>query len=520
MCNSATRASAGPIRFVAGLAMILAGVGLHVQMYASMASMHFVMAGSPAGLSMWLGRGLIVAGLIAAIGSPVILGGSGRRVPRGTSGPAMEALRLGGAQARLLCVCVVGLTIDVMKPATIAFVLPGMRAEYHITKAHSALFPLAALTGTAVGSLLWGQVADRLGRRAALLIAALGFLATSICGAMPTFDWNVAMCWTMGMCAGGFLPVLMTIITETVPSRLRGFVTVLIAGLGATTGFLAASGLSTLLIPHYSWRIMWLLGVPTGLLLLGLLPFIPESYRYLRLVGRDREAAAVAARLNLTVVPGPSASPARLSGTTALLRGQLGGFTRAVSVYAASWGLINYGLFVWLPSMFRAQGVSAAHEITKLLAEAALVSVPGSIVVAIAYARWRTRNTLLAAAGLTSLGLVALGVTFSRGAGEPVYVAIFVLLIVAVNAMNALLLPYAAEVFPTELRGRGTGLVAGAGKTLGVVGTLAVGLLSSAAGGVTIAALALVAPVCWGAVLIARQGIETRGRPLTDLAGT
>ena len=60
------------------------------------------------------------------------------------------------------------------------------------------------------------------------------------------------------------------------PSKHRGWSLVLVGGLGATVGYFAASGFSALLQPIFSWRILWLLNLPTGLSLVVLGALIPE----------------------------------------------------------------------------------------------------------------------------------------------------------------------------------------------------------------------------------------------------
>ena len=94
------------------------------------------------------------------------------------------------------------LVIDIMKPASLGFVTPGMKVEYMIGPAKVALLPFAALAGTALGSFVWGVLADLYGRRATILLSAVMFIGTSICGAMPSFWWNVFMCFLMGAVGG------------------------------------------------------------------------------------------------------------------------------------------------------------------------------------------------------------------------------------------------------------------------------------------------------------------------------
>ena len=153
------------------------------------------------------------------------------------------------AHWRLMLVLGAALIIDIMKPASLGFVTPGMRAEYGIDRAVVALLPFSALCGTAVGSFVWGLLADLYGRRASILLSSVMFVGTSICGAMPSFWWNVFMCFMMGAAAGGLLPVANALLAETMPTRHRGWSLVLVGGIGAIGGYFAASALSALLQP-------------------------------------------------------------------------------------------------------------------------------------------------------------------------------------------------------------------------------------------------------------------------------
>src|SRR5437588_781585 len=167
-----------------------------------------------------------------------------------------------------------------------------------------ALLPLAGIAGTVVGSLMWGWLSDRIGRRPSILLAAVIFVATSICGAMPNYEWNFVMCFMMGLGAGGMLPIMFALIAETIPARHRGWLLVLIGG-DAAGAYILTSWLASSLTPHYGWRILWLIGLPTGVLLLLLNRWIPESPRFLIGKGRRAEAAAVMARYGASITPEP-----------------------------------------------------------------------------------------------------------------------------------------------------------------------------------------------------------------------
>jgi MFS family permease len=99
------------------------------------------------------------------------------------------------------------------------------------------------------------------------------------------------------------LPIAYTLLAETVPARHRGWFLVLLGGMGLLGGYFAASFCASVLEPHFGWRIMWFLGLPTGLLLIALNQFIPESPRFLLKQGRAEEARRILARF---AMPSPT----------------------------------------------------------------------------------------------------------------------------------------------------------------------------------------------------------------------
>ena len=412
----------------------------------------------------------------------------------------------------VLVVLTLGLVIDVMKPATLGFVLPGIREEYGIDPSRAALLPLTALTGTTVGSFLWGWLADIYGRRVSILLSAILFASTAICGAMPSFEWNLVMCFLMGSSAGGMLPVVYTLLTEVMPPRHRSWVLVLIGGTGLIGGYLAASGAANALEPTYGWRSLWLQGFPTGLLLLALARFIPETPRFLAQQGRTDELAEMHRRFGLIRVK--RSRQAVEHATKVSSQPQL---TTALVIAALCWSFVNFGLLLWLPTDLQARGYSAELA-SGLIAKSSLIALPTIALAAFTYSAWSSRWTLVATILITLAGLLGALLPSAMLQWEPLLVAVIAMLIVGTNGTIAVLIPYTAENYPLHIRGRATGLVAGSSKFGGVsvqVAALA-GFIPTLVG----AAWALVLPTAASAVMLAWAGRETRGRTLAELEET
>jgi hypothetical protein len=190
--------------------------------------------------------------------------------------------------------------------------------------------------------------------------------------------------------------------------------------LGAVGGYFAASGLSALLQPIFGWRIMWLMNLPTGLILLLLGGLIPESAKFLMARGRATEAEAVMKRFGATVRSASTQPDARIpGGNTALAGAKLVGKIVALSTAAITWGFVNFGLLLWLPADLVAKGYSVGVS-SKLLAESSLIAFPTVFVAAFLYSRWSTKWSLVTMIGVTMVGLAGVLRLEATGGGSPV----------------------------------------------------------------------------------------------------
>jgi len=515
-----------PLAFWTGCLFVTLGVFAHLPMFMMGRYTHWQMVGMPMSVEMWIGMALIPLGLLLAWWGLL-------PPPHGATQPATQGLfhvadgvPLNREHWKLVLVLTVTLVIDVMKPATLGFVMPGMSAEYGIPRTEASLLALVALIGTTVGSLVWGRVADRIGRRAAILLSALMFIGTAICGAMPAFGWNLAMCFLMGASAGGLLPITFTLMAETVPARHRGWLLVALGGVGSAAGYLVAAGAAATLEPLFSWRVLWLLGLPTGAIIIFLNRFIPESPRFLAAMGRHLDAARLlhrfagrrhaleaddAAHPGATVID--EAHP--VGGLLALLRGTHARITLALLVCGVGWGLVNFGFLLWLPSNLKLLGIDPAAA-SGLLARSALLALPGIAPVILLYQRWSSFKALAMFAAATALALVAFALLDLLALRDAALTsAVTAGLLISISGVIAMLIPYAAEIYPVHLRGSGSGAIAGASKFGGILGAALAGL--GFFDHFLLSALLLAVPMLASAWLLWRSGVETRGVGLEDI---
>ncbi len=516
-----------PGAFWAGVVAVIAGVTLHLPMYVEARDMGFRLAGMPLGAGMIAGMVLIVAGLAATFWGLIP-----RDDPHALASDvhirvrALDEVPIRSSHVALMLVMAAAVTIDVMKPATLAFVLPGMTREYGLrSPLHpagtipAALLPLAGITGTVLGSFLWGWLGDRIGRRPSILMAAMTFIATSICGSMPSFALNMVMCFVMGLGVGGMLPIMFTIMAETIPARHRGWLLVLIGG-DVAGAYIITSWLAASLMPSLSWRILWLIGFPTGLLLIVLSRWIPESPRFLLAHGRTDQAERVMKQYGAVIVREPQgqidAESAAGSGIRQLLRPPFLRVTAVVVLLGLGVGLVSFGFQLWIPSNLQKLGF-AEGDANRLLRNSALIGFPLNFLVAWLYGFWSSKKTLILVTTLTALSLF--GFVLAGNSVATNRFLLYTLLIMpiwGISSVVAVLSAYSAEIFPTRLRSRGTGLASGISKAGGV---LIIALVAIAVAPPSIADTALIGalPMALAAGAVALFGPETRKRQLEEI---
>lgn len=517
-----------PVAFWFGAAACVAGVALHIPMYYSARSMGYRMAGMRPDSLMITGMVLIAGGLLAAFyGVLPPRAGLIRQEASQFQVRSLDDVRLRPRHVAMLIAVSAALVIDAMKPAALSFVAPGMAGEYGLkaaTNPHGrltvALLPLFGISGTVLGSWLWGWVADRIGRRSSIILAGMLFVTTSICGAMPSFDWNLAMCFVMGIGAGGMLPITFVLLAETIPARHRSWLIVLLGGGVAGLGYVLTSWLAAVLMPHYSWRILWLIGLPTGVLFIALNQWIPESPRFLIAVGRTSEAERVLRRFGAEVVRAGSSPPEPDDDRHGRFPRLLGEHrmwpSLALGALAVGTGLVTYGFQLWIPTNLQHLGLTTVSS-DYVVRNAALIGLPLAMGVTVLYGFWSSKKTVVVSFGVLALDLLGFVIEGDALAGDRTMLTILLVIpLSGTSLVGGIAAAYASELYPTRVRSRGTGLTAGATKLGGVL-IIALAVATAVTPSIPLAALIAALPLLAGSVIFALRGRETRGRHLEDI---
>ncbi len=156
------------------------------------------------------------------------------------------------------------------------------------------------LAGAVTGALVFGWMADRLGRRLLFFITLILYLAGA---AATAFSWNLAsFClfrFLTGAGIGGEYSAVNSTIQEMIPARFRGWTDLALGGTFWIGGALGAGASIVLSNPHrinpeLGWRLGFFIGAALSLVILVLRSWIPESPRWLVIHGREAEAEKIA----------------------------------------------------------------------------------------------------------------------------------------------------------------------------------------------------------------------------------
>jgi putative MFS transporter len=514
-----------PVAFWLGVMAVTAGVIAHLPMYLMGRDNGYKLVGMPMDMPMMMGMTAIIVGLVASLYGLYprsIAVNTGMTAKIRVS--ALDDAPLNATHAVLLLAMAMAVMIDIMKPTALAFVMPGMTLEYGLKSPLNpkGTFPaawvaLAGITGTVMGSFLWGWLGDKIGRRASILYAGIGFIGTSICGAMPDFYWNLVMCFLMGLAVGGMLPICYALLAETIPARHRGWLMILI-GADIAGAYILTSWIAVELVPTYSWRILWLIGLPTGVLFIMLNRWIPESPRFLLINGREVEARAVMVRYGAVVTLETQSNfdvePVVKGQWSQLISPKFLGLTLVVGSLALGSGLVLFGFNLWIPTNLRKLGFTEADAI---LRNAALIGFPLTFLVAWMYGFWSSKKTIIILGSLTAIalfGFVIAGDAIVRN--RALLYALLVVPIWGISSVVAVLSVYSSEIYPTRIRARGTGFAAGASKAGGVIIITLVSFGITAPSMPTVALIGAI-PMTLAVILVAIFGVETCKRRLEEI---
>jgi AAHS family 4-hydroxybenzoate transporter-like MFS transporter len=391
-----------------------------------------------------------------------------------------------------------------------SYVIHFVAKPWHLSPGAVGFLVSSGLIGFAVGSIVHGVVADRVGRRptliVGLLVSGVFSLLTGIAG--DSYTAFIVLRVLTGLGLGVLLPLGTAYVNEYLPQRTHHRLAVL-GGAGFALGGVLAALLGVALTGGGDWRSLFYVG--SGALVLGLLylAVFPESAEFLVAHGRVAEAVRLLVRIRpdraevyravgLTAAQPPARDVRLVLAPTYRAR------TIALWVSAFLLLFVVYGLATWTPQLMiqRGNGFATSYSFGAILQG---MSIVGAVIGGLLADRWLgVRHSLMLWCGLGAVASVALAL--ARGT---------VVDIVAVAGAGLFLIGgqfllnnICAVTYPVQARGTGEGFMLGFGRVGGILGPSIGGALLSAFGGTS--ALFVVVAVA-GALAVASTSFVTGG---------
>jgi MFS family permease len=409
---------------------------------------------------------------------------------------SVSAAVLNEPKWRALWAAMFGYMLDAMDWMLYAFALQSIRAEFGLSNAQAGLVSSATLITSAVGGLIFGVLADRIGRRRALiysiLLYSLASGGTALSHTLPQLLFWRAL---IGLGLGGEWATGAVLVAESWPAAQRGRAIGLMQS-GWAIGYMIAAGVSALILPNYGWRPLFVVGVLPALLALAIQRTVTEPKIWSKRPEKGEKGG-------LGAIFRPP-----------LLRRTILATSLTTSVLLGYWGL-----FTWLPGFLSAP-VSAGGAGLNLVRTSGWI-IPLQIGAFLGYVTFGWLADRLGRRPAFLLYMFGAAVVaplygaLPRWAGssaEPALLAIGPLVGFLGSGYFSLFGAMLAELYPTAVRGAGQGFAYNSGRAVSAAAPFLVGAIADRSG----IGIALALNSCFfllGAILIFTLP-ETKGAEL------
>lgn len=417
--------------------------------------------------------------------------------------------------------CALIIIFDGYDLAVAGIALPSIMKQMGVDATQAGFMVSSALFGMMFGAIFLGTVADRIGRRWAIVICILLFSLFTAAAGLTSDPVTFSITrFLAGLGIGGVMPCVVAQMTEYSPRKLRSTLVTLMFSGYAVGGMLAAL-IGKGLIESHGWQSVFLAAAAPVLLIPFVLRSLPESMPFLLKQGRHDELKAIIARLDPSLRPGaedrflvPDAEKAAGKAASApvrLLFQDGRGFSTVMFWIAFFMCLFMvYALSSWLTKLMANAGYSLGSALTFVLTlnfGAMLGAVGGGWLAD----RFNIKWVLFSMYVLAAVSITLLGVPM------PTEALFFVVGLAGASTIGTQIVTYAyaGQFYPMAIRSTGIGLASGVGRSGAILAPIVIGALVGMALPLQLNFVAFAVPAVIAAVAVAliNQGRSASARP-------
>lgn len=431
--------------------------------------------------------------------------------------PRLDRLPVSRFHRRILYALCFAFFFELADLNSFAYAATGLQKYEHMSVGTVANVTSASFGGMFLGATFGGRLADRLGRRRALIWSVAWFSLFSLLNALAPNTAVITLArFLTGVGLSAMTVIAITYLAELMPQSHRGRMQGAALAIGLV-GIPAMAFFARAVVPTgpNGWRWVFVAGA-VGVVSLALIVRLPESPRWLLDHDQPDDAEATLAAIEAEVsrsvgeLPPPVAAPPPAPaqrGVADLLRG---GLARRTWMLVGAWvfqTLGFYGFMSWVPVLLADHGFTLAKSLT-FTAITTIGAVPGALLAWVISDRYRRKAPLIAVAVVTAVCGLAYGISFNTAAiivfgfGVSFFIQTFA----------ALLYAYTPELYPTGLRNTGSGFAYGTGRLANIAGPY---IVSALYGGFGYPWVFVYIAACWALVALV---VGLFGPPTGDVA--
>jgi MFS family permease len=366
------------------------------------------------------------------------------------------------AQRKTLVAAALGWALDAFDVMLYALVLTYVMRDLHMEKSTAGSLATLTLLASGIGGVLFGFIADRIGRTKALMLSIATYSVCSFASGLATSVGMLAVFrFVLGLGMGGEWNTGATLVAETWPTHLRAKAIAIVQSSWAL-GYAAAALVAGLLLRHTNWRIVFFVGIVPALVILWIRRSVPESEMWQQ---RQLQTSTQNESAPFTEI----FSRGYLRNTLALL------FLNFFGMFA--W----WGLFTWLPPYLSLPVSEGGRGFSVMGTTALLVTLnifgmfPGYASFGwVADAIGRRKSFIV----YTAIAAVLVPI-YARATGTPAIMLLGIVVAFFGTGFFSGSGIMGSEIFPTRVRARALGFTYNGARALSSVSPFIIGLVST-----------------------------------------
>ncbi len=378
----------------------------------------------------------------------------------------------------VMCLCALLLIFDGYDLFIYGVVLPVIMQEWGLTPLEAGALGSYALFGMMFGALVFGTLADRIGRKKGIAICFLLFSTATVLNGFASTPTEFGIFrFLAGLGCGGLMPNVVALMNEYAPKKLRSTLVAIMFS-GYSLGGMFSAGLGIYMLPRFGWEAMFFAAAVPLLLLPVILWKLPESVGFLVRQGRTEQARKLLNQIDpsLALSAGDELVMNEVKGKSAsvleLFREGRG--VRTISIWVAFFCclLMVYALGSWLPKLMANAGYSLGSSLSFLVA-LNLGGMFGAILGGWLGDRFNLAKVVVVFFAVSVVSISLLGFKTPM----PVLYALITIAGATVIGTQILLYAAAAQFYGLSIRSTGLGWASGIGRNGAIVGPLLGGAL-------------------------------------------